>query len=171
MELWLHDHSTNTRSTIEADGQVMTIGRDDDCQIVLKSPFVARKHARISRKGNQFVLEAISRSGTRVANREVQPGEPVKIDFGDEIQIGQYSLAMLGTQRDGRGADSAEQLQAKLMDFEQRTHAELLERMNLRATGHLNKQDERFVEQILVHLEDILTRRVNELDKAVISHT
>jgi len=171
MELWLHDHSTNTRSTIEADGQVMTIGRDDDCQIVLKSPFVARKHARISRKGNQFVLEAISRSGTRVANREVNPGEPVKIDFGDEVQIGQYSLAMIGTQRDGRGADTAERLQARLMDFEQRIHAELLERMNLRATGHLNKQDERFVEQILIHLEDILTRRVNELDKAVISHT
>ncbi len=171
MELWLHDHSTNTRKSITADGAVMTIGRDDSCSIVLKSPFVARKHAQIARRGNQFVLEALSRSGTRVANREVQPGHGVKIDFGDEIQIGQYSLAMIGADRAGLGVDSAQVLQGKLMEFEQRIHAELLERMNLRATGHLNKQDDRFVEQILHHLEDILARRVSELDAKVVDHS
>ncbi len=102
MEFWLYDHSTNTRRTIEADGEQLTIGRDESCDIAIKSPFVAHKHARIVRRGNQLFVEALSRAGTRVANQEVAPDRPVKLDFGDEIQLGPYSLAPVGTDRRSR---------------------------------------------------------------------
>ena len=172
MEFWLYDHSTNTRQSIDADGDSITIGRDDDCNIVLKSPFVARKHARIFRKGNLLFVENLCRSGTRVANREVQPGQPARFDFGDEIQVGQFSIAAVGGDKRGSSKqDDAAQLQQQLMEFEQQIHSELLERMNLRITGHINKSDQQFTGQILEHLEQILTSHIEKLDATLIEHT
>jgi len=170
MRFWLYDHSTNTRTAVEADAKSITIGRDDACQIILKSPFVARKHARIFLKGNQIFAEAISRAGTRVANRELIQGKPVRIDFGDEIQLGQFSLAPIGKDQAGAGQDDQARLQTKLMELEQQVHAELLDRMNLRVTGHINKSDQGFVTQMLEHLDQVLTRRVEALEESVLNH-
>jgi Flp pilus assembly CpaF family ATPase len=172
MEFQIYDHSDNSRRLIEVNGEPITIGRDDGCTIVLKSPFVARRHARVVRKGNQLFVEAMSRAGTRVANREVRLDQPVRIDFGDEIQIGQFSLAALGGDRRKAGAAGSDvELQRQLMAFEQQVHSELLERMNLRVTGHVNKQDATFLSQILDQLEQIITRGLGQLDEAVIAHT
>ncbi len=175
MEFWIYDHSANRRSTLQVKSEPVVIGRDDECDIVLKSPFVARKHARIVRKGNQFFVEVLGRSSTSVANREVVAGQPSRIDFGDEVQVGQFSLAMIRPdgKTPGHAApeDTAAQLQARLMQFEQEVHAQLLERMNLRVTGHINKGDAKFITQILAHLEQILDERVAQLDDALIVHT
>ena len=166
MELWLYDHSTNTRSTLDVDGDPITIGRDDANAVVLASPFVAKRHARLFRKGNQLFVEATSRSGTRVANREASPGKPVKLDFGDEVQIGPFSLAVVGRDRksaDGRdGSDRS--LQRRLMELENSIHAQLLERLNLRVTGSMDKSDAAYHEAVLVQLDDLLADRVDRLD-------
>ena len=175
MQLWLYDHSTGERRTIEAQGNgdgALTIGREDACSVTLKSPFVARRHARIVQRGNQLFVESMSRSGTRVANREVGVGESVKIDFGDEVQIGQFSLAIVG--RDGETVKDEQRrerdLQERLMAVEQEVHAQLLERMNLRVTGNVNKADHEFVNQVLQHLDQVLARRVAAMDPAMIDH-
>ncbi len=170
MRFWLYDHSTNTRRSIEVEGDPIVIGRDDACQITLKSPFIARRHARIVRRGNRMVVEALSQAGTRVANREVIQGTPLIVDFGDEIQIGQFTLAIVG--RDGSAIDSRtasdEQLQRQLNELEQQVHAELLERMNLRVTGSIRKDDASFLHQVLFHLEEILRHRISALDPQLI---
>src|SRR5262245_19571022 len=154
MELWLYDQSTNTRQTLRVDSDPIVIGRDEGCGVVLKSPFVARKHARIVRKGNQLFVESIGRSATRVANRDVTPEQPVRLDFGDEIQIAQFSIAFIrpGGKEKGETGVNRRELQARLMTFEQQVNSELLERLNLRVTGHLNKNDAGYVGQILKHL-------------------
>lgn len=171
MEFWLYDHSTNTRQTLHADeAQPISIGRDDTCAIQIKSPFVAHQHARIVRKGNQLFVEALSHAGTRVANREVSLDQPARLDFGDEIQIGPFSLAPVGKERKRAGQSDDAQLQRKLMDLEQHVHSELLERMNLRVTGHLNKNDNQFVAQILDHLDQVLAQQIRTLDDDVIYH-
>lgn len=171
MQFWIYDHSTNQRTTHEVDGDAITIGRDDGCSIVLKSPFVARQHARIARKGNQLYVEPLCRSGTRVANREIVPGSKARIDFGDEVQIGQFSISPVGVQRGGSIDDGGESArQAQLMDFEKQVHADLLERMNLRVTGHINKSDDAFVAQVLQHLERLLLGGVDAMDESVINH-
>ncbi|MCC7192604.1 MAG: Flp pilus assembly complex ATPase component TadA [Phycisphaeraceae bacterium] len=172
MELWLYDQSNNTRQTLRVDAEPIVIGRDDSCNVVLKSPFVARKHARIIRKGNQLFVENVGRSGTRVANREVMAGQPMRLDFGDEIQIAQYSIALVrpGAREQSSESGRRAELQAKLMAFEQEVHTELLERMNLRVTGHLNKSDKAYVSQILEHLDQLLSRRITDLDDALLEH-
>ena len=170
MELWIYDHSTNTRRTVTTDAMPIRIGRDGSCDICLASPFVARHHARIDRKGNQLLIRATSQAGTRVANREVPHGKSARFDFGDEIQIGQFSLAMVGQTGAVHTQAATAQHQAALMQLEQQVHADLLERMNLRATGHINKADEHFVQQILQHLDQILTDHVAKLTPELITH-
>ena len=176
MELWLYDNSTNTRRTVSVDAEPIVIGRNDDCDVVLKGPFVGRRHAAIVRRGNQFFVENLGRSGTRVTNREILSGKPVRVDFGDEIQIGQFSLALIRpdggakSERDPAGEDRFE-LHRRLMDFEQQIHAELLERMNLRVTASINKSDAAFVNQILSHLEEVLSVRCRQMEDELVVHT
>jgi pilus assembly protein CpaF len=172
MEFWLYDHSTNTRKSIEVAGDKIIIGRDPSCNIVLRSSFVAKRHACIRTKGNQVFVENLGRSGTRVANREVKIGQTIKFDFGDEIQIAQYSLAMIGAgqKRDGL-TDNRFLLHNQLMEFEQKVHAELIERLNLRMTSSINKSDANYVAQILTHLEQILEARIGQMAIDLINHT
>jgi pilus assembly protein CpaF len=175
MEYWLYDHSDSSRRTLRVDSEPVVIGRDENCDIVLKSPFVAKQHARIVRKGNQLFVENLGRSVTRVTNREVLPGAPTRIDFGDEIQVGPFSIvAVRPGDKSRSSSDEAarkQELQNKLMAFEQQVHAALLERMNLRVTGQINKSDQNYVAQILQHLEQILTEQMPYLDEQVVAHT
>jgi pilus assembly protein CpaF len=173
MQVWLHDHSDNRQQTLSVDGDNIVIGRDEDCTIQLTGPFVARRHAKIFRKGNQLMVENVGRSATTVANRDLLAGQSMRLDFGDEIQIAQYSLAVLrpGAKISGGGRDESFAYQSKLMDFEQKVHAELLERMNLRITGAIKKTDQAFVDQIFHHLEQILDQHIASLDKHVVKHT
>ena len=174
MQFWIYDQSTNAQQRLDIDADPITIGRDEDCQIRLHSPFVARRHAKIFRKGNQHYVETLGRSDTRLANRDLRVGQPVKIDFGDELQIAQFAVAMVhpgqAKRFDTPGADARPQLQRKLMDFEQLIHSELLERMNLRATGRINKRDAAYVNQILTHLQEVLASRIGALAGEVIDH-
>ena len=171
MEFWLYDHSTNSRQSLHVDELPVTVGRDEACAITLKSPFVARQHAKVYQRGNQLYVQAMSRAGTRVANREIEQNESARIEFGDEIQFGQFSLAVVGV--DGKQAaapDSDQQLQRELMDLEQRVHSELLERLNLRVTGQINKNDQTFVNQMLGQLDELLAAHIDKLRKPVVEH-
>jgi hypothetical protein len=64
----------------------MTIGREEDCDIVLPSRQVSRNHARIRRSGGRHILEDLgSKNGTFINGRELT--EPYTLQDGDEIQI------------------------------------------------------------------------------------
>ncbi|MBM4465178.1 MAG: FHA domain-containing protein [Chloroflexi bacterium] len=64
----------------------VTIGRSEDCDVVLIERQVSRRHAQIRRLDGQYVLEDLgSRNGTYVNGREVT--EPYVLQDGDEIQI------------------------------------------------------------------------------------
>ena len=68
----------------------VTIGRSEDCDVVLVERQVSRHHAQIRRLGNAasltYVLEDLgSRNGTYVNGREVTG--PYVLQDGDEIQI------------------------------------------------------------------------------------
>ncbi len=169
MEFWLYDHASHTRQTLTVDLDTVVIGRDADCDIVLKGPFVARHHARIQLNGNQMVVSNLSRSGTRVAGRDVT-SEPARLELGDEVQIAQFSLAAIRPDRGAPEDLDRQQLQRRLVEFEQGVHSELLDRMNLRVSGHIDKRDTAYVGQVLEHLDQIIQRRARELDRPVAEH-
>ncbi|MDO5707081.1 MAG: FHA domain-containing protein [Andreesenia angusta] len=69
----------------------LTIGRVGRNEIILKDPYVSKKHARIFSKGNSYFIEDLNSSnGTFVNNREVVEG--TQIIHGDRIKIGQIEF-------------------------------------------------------------------------------
>ncbi|WP_432797006.1 ATPase, T2SS/T4P/T4SS family [Poriferisphaera sp. WC338] len=171
MIFWIYDHSTNSRTAFETDSETITIGRNDQCTLSLKSPFVAKTHACIRLKGNQLFVESLSHAGTRVQNREIDKGKPTRIDFGDEIQIGQFSIAPVGQKQTTEAEQKNEERHQELMAFEQQIHAQVLDRMNLRVTGHINKSDSHYTQQIIQHLYDLLQNNIASLPDDLIQHT
>jgi len=173
MEFWIYDNSTNRRRTVDVSNDPILVGRSEQCDIVLKGPFVAQRHCKLFRKGNQIFVEALGRSGTRLANRDIDPESPVPVDFGDELQIGQFSIAVVRPHKRDltRGTDDELELQRALVEFEEKVHGELLERMNLRVTANINKNDASVVDQILAHLDEILDERIDEMSAPLIQHT
>ncbi len=170
MEFWLYDQSTNVRQTLDVEGDPIVIGRDQGCEITLRGAFVARRHAKISRRGNQLFVEPLGRSAVRVAGRDVTKGQEVRLEFGDEIQIAQYSLALVHPGGKQEQEDKQRQLQRRLVDFEQQVHADLIERLNLRVTGHINKADEAYVAQINEHMQRIIDERAGQIDADLSRH-
>lgn len=64
----------------------ITIGRNEDCDVVLPDRQVSRYHARVAWQDDQFVVEDLgSKNGTHVNGQEVS--EPTELFDGDEIQI------------------------------------------------------------------------------------
>ncbi|MDX1564343.1 MAG: ATPase, T2SS/T4P/T4SS family, partial [Phycisphaeraceae bacterium] len=165
MDFQLTDNSTDERQILRVEGSPITVGRDPDCTIQLRGPFIARKHAKIQLKGNLLQVENLSRSSMQVASREVVSGKPARLDFGDEIQIGQFSLALIGADQMTSAEEKTRRLQAKLVEFEQKVHAELIDRLNLRVTGGIKKSEKAFLEQIDVHLTQVLQKHASLLNE------
>lgn len=74
--------------TIPLNGDLMVIGREDGCQIVIPHHAVSRKHAQIVRAGNQFFIEDLkSRNKTFVNSKEVTPPVRHPLNPDDRIKI------------------------------------------------------------------------------------
>lgn len=74
----------------------LTIGRAEECDIVLPDRQVSRYHARIAWEGDHFqVLDLGSKNGTHVNGQELH-SDPVPLSDGDEIQIAlRFKLAFV----------------------------------------------------------------------------
>lgn len=70
--------------TVEKD--TVTIGRDEDCDVVLPERPISRRHAEIRREGDHYLLRDLnSKNGTYLNGQEIEG--PVPLRDGDEIQI------------------------------------------------------------------------------------
>jgi pSer/pThr/pTyr-binding forkhead associated (FHA) protein len=75
------------------EGDRIVVGRSPECEIFLDDVTVSRRHARITRDDDGFMIEDEgSLNGTYVNRRRV---ENAKLEDGDEVQIGKYRLTFL----------------------------------------------------------------------------
>ena len=75
-------------------GERTTIGRSPDNDIFLDDVTVSRKHAVLAQDGNQFLIEDLgSLNGTFVNRRRIE--SPMRLESGDEVQIGKYRLSYI----------------------------------------------------------------------------
>jgi len=81
---------TATLALDRAQGETITIGRDPLSSVVLDSPTVSRRHARLVLRGGQAELEDLrSTNGTFVNGRRIERRHLAK---GDVVRIGPYKL-------------------------------------------------------------------------------
>lgn len=164
MEIWIYNQYTDQRETEKVADDVITIGRDEDNAVTLRSPFVSRKHARIVFEGGSYYAESLGMNGIVVANRAIPFKNRVKIEYGDEIRIGEFSLYMMqpSTKRVA-ATDRISTPRKRVIELEQAMHADLLDRLNLRVTGQTGA-DEELVALIHQHLDEIVRANLANVD-------
>ena len=77
--------------SLRLDGDALTVGRDDECDLVLRDTRVSRVHAEIRRTDDGWLLvDKGSRNGTRLGGERVEGERPLAA--GSVIRIGRHSL-------------------------------------------------------------------------------
>lgn len=74
------------------------IGRQDDCQVVLDSRKVSRKHARLFGSGSAWFISDLGSTGGSRLNGEAVSADPVPFSPGDSLEIGDYVLTLSETE-------------------------------------------------------------------------
>jgi pSer/pThr/pTyr-binding forkhead associated (FHA) protein/ribosomal protein L40E len=79
--------------TFLLENEETTIGRSPDCDIFLDDVTVSRRHAVVTRKGNELEIRDLgSLNGTFLNRRRIETG---RLGDDDELQIGKYRLTFL----------------------------------------------------------------------------
>jgi pSer/pThr/pTyr-binding forkhead associated (FHA) protein len=74
-------------------GSTFSFGRAPGNNLRLSDQRASRRHARITREGDRFLLEDLhSTNGTVLRNEQLAPGVPTELAEGDEIRIGPLRL-------------------------------------------------------------------------------
>ncbi len=172
MEIWTYNQFTDQREVLKiAQETDICIGREETNAVVLRSPFVSRRHARIIHENGGYFVESLGLNGVLVANRQVPKGEKRKIDYGDELRIGEYSVYMMEPSiKRIKAGQQAISPRRRVVELEQRMHAELLDRLNLRVTSQAGSADERHVALVKRHLSEIITNHQGEVDQDMVAH-
>lgn len=83
----------------------LTIGRSDDCDVVIHDPSVSRLHARLFViAGTPIVEDAGSRHGLLVDGKQVAPGERAGAMHNARVTLGAHQLVVHDVARFGREA-------------------------------------------------------------------
>lgn len=79
-------HAPDRTWELQLDNDAYTIGRTDANDLILDYLKISRNHARVERKGNDFILRDLqSTNGTRIGNAKI---EEHALKNGDTFQIG-----------------------------------------------------------------------------------
>jgi len=171
VEFWITNQYTDTRDVVKVASEDITLGRDESCDVTLHSQFVSRRHARIFKEGPTFFIEAVGVSGVVVANHDIPYKHRIKLNFGDEIRLGEFSVYMMEpTARRLGGAKEVISPRKRVVELEQQIHAELLDRLNLRVTGQAGAADQRHVALVKHHLAEIIERMRPKIDSEMALH-
>ncbi len=84
--------------------RVTKIGRGDESDVVIKSPYVSDHHCKINqpRYRRPSIVDLGSRNGTFVDGKKIKPGGEVSFDHGSYLSIGPlFYIAWF--EKNGRG--------------------------------------------------------------------
>jgi pSer/pThr/pTyr-binding forkhead associated (FHA) protein len=78
---------------VPVDGAAFVLGRAPECELVLDGAGVSRRHARIVREADRFLLEDLgSANGTLVNGTRT---ERCRLEVGDELRIDEFQLTFV----------------------------------------------------------------------------
>jgi len=92
----LVDTSVEEKVLAFGSKQELSIGRDDDNDVVLSAQAIASRHARLVLKDGQLSLEDLGgRLGTYVGEERIQPKQPRRLRNGDQFTVFPYRFRVV----------------------------------------------------------------------------
>jgi len=160
---------------VKSEVRIGRPGRDADSlpDIPLQSLLVSRSHAVLRNGQGHWTLEHMGINDTLVAGEPLAVNQPVEIQVGDEVRIGEFVLLLVD-----KGEDAAPQVTnvgiSRLMELEHEIHSVLLDRLDLRRGEDISDLESKETrDKVESHLDEILARAIPALsdgDLAKIMH-
>ena len=110
---------------------MLTIGRDQTCNIVLPSPYISSKHAELVLEKERILVRALGFNGVFVNDLDVAAGTQRAVNAGDVLSVPGYVLQFTGLAQ----ADRVDELQLEhqFSELKAEIHRELLADAGLRS--------------------------------------
>ncbi|MEM7482245.1 MAG: SpoIIE family protein phosphatase [Acidobacteriota bacterium] len=87
------------------EGDELTLGRSASCDVVLRDPYLSRRHTRLRRQDEEILVEDLgSRNGTHLNGRQIT--EPTPVGPGDVVRLGGCTLRL--SEESGEAATGAQ---------------------------------------------------------------
>jgi DNA-binding winged helix-turn-helix (wHTH) protein len=84
--LIIHDSSNNSNQNVSMDRDELTLGRGEECDVVLAERQVSRQHLKVYKEGSRYYAEDLdSKNGTWVNGQQLKGVR--ELSDGDEIQL------------------------------------------------------------------------------------
>jgi Flp pilus assembly CpaF family ATPase len=156
MKVWYNKIHDSRRSMIEVEDGEISLGRDPDNTIVLKSPLVSKRQAVVARSNGKFVLTNVGINSCLVGETEVAGGESREFTIGETVRIWPYTVNF---ELEEAAPISRQQLEAHLRslmsDLESRVHRKLLERFDLYELEQNQVGNQESILLLERHIEDV----------------
>ncbi|MFK5955112.1 MAG: sigma 54-interacting transcriptional regulator [Planctomycetota bacterium] len=92
--LEIHLERDNLQQVITVEGDSITVGRGQDCEVRIDDPLASRHHCRLERLGNEvFLVDLDSRNGTWIEGDQI---DRLPISASDVIRVGSTTLRIAG---------------------------------------------------------------------------
>lgn len=168
------------------ENQPFVLGRVDSCDLLVRDSKVSRRHARITVKDGEYILnDEDSSHGTYLNDKRI--AKPMPVSVGDKIRIGQTVLRFMSDsqgpsspapQRQIHDADAAEaslspiddrfdHLRVLYMDemmaLKKRIHEQILAKLNLPEIATKQIHDEELRAKVEVVLDKVLRSVQHEI--------
>lgn len=81
----------------------ITIGREDQCDLILPDPSISRQHAQIHIIGDEVIAEDLgSQNGIVVDGQRLREGQRLPMNSKSEVQLGKFTLILLTDSADDK---------------------------------------------------------------------
>jgi putative serine protease PepD len=115
LEITTEDGST---SAVDVAGDIVVIGRDPACDVVLPDDAVSSRHAELRVAGGEVTLRDLgSRNGTHVSGAPIT--RPTRVGVGDRFRVGRTTVAVIRAS----GAGSTDQVFHTMVESRPRASA------------------------------------------------
>ncbi|HVJ92880.1 MAG TPA: ATPase, T2SS/T4P/T4SS family [Labilithrix sp.] len=154
--------------SLSVSGGVLTIGREPQCTIALKSGWASRQHVEIDLRGASMNVRDTSTNGTMVGDKPLKRSA-VDVPFGTPVIIGEYTIvitrpssaspkfeAAAAASNDHAPWENEDDARAKEVALRTEIHKKLLEHLDLSALQGQGIHDAALRSNVLAALREIV---------------
>jgi Flp pilus assembly CpaF family ATPase len=146
--------------------QVLSLGKAQDCDIVLESPYISGQHALFEAEGPRAYVKSLGMNGVMVNDTDVPRGERMELSTDDVISLPGFVLHITGLRPTRQASDY--EMERKLSELKREIHTALLEEANLTGVV-MESSDAEMSGEIDVKLTSLL-ERISSVPDELLEH-